>query len=400
MSVRPAAVPARGRAPVADEPRTGLALLVIVVGVLMAAVDTTIVVLALPEIERSLHVALSGVVWVIIGYLLVITLLATQVGRLGDMFGRVRMYETGFAVFVLGSLLCALSWNEPSIIVFRVVQGIGGALIMANSGAVIADLYPREQRGRAYGFTSVGWTIGAVLGVVLAPSRLVTVRFAPSLAFQAFLAKPHEPAKPRSADILIGLLEAIVDRQADALEEMRAELNRLSDRIFHVQLDPKGRRAGAKRREQESELREMVTTLGRLYDSLSMIRDSQLGIGRAVPYVTAVANWMPKPMTARLKVIARDVASLNEFITHLSDKVQFVLDATLGLINIAQNDLMKVLTIVSVIGIPPTVIVGIYGMNFVNMPELHWHFGYYYALSLLAVTAVVPLAWFRRKGWL
>jgi len=142
-------------------------MIVIMSGVLMTAVDTTIVVLALPEIERSLHIALSAVVWVIISFLLVITLLATQVGRLGDMFGRVRMYETGFAVFVLGSLLCALAWNEPSIIAFRIVQGIGGALIMANSGAVIADLYPREQRGRAYGFTSVGWTIGAVLGVVL-----------------------------------------------------------------------------------------------------------------------------------------------------------------------------------------------------------------------------------------
>ena len=102
-----------------------------------------------------------------IGYLLVITLLATQVGRLGDMFGRVRMYEAGFAVFVLGSLLCALAWDEVSIIVFRVVQGIGGALIMANSGAVIADLYPREQRGKAYGFTALGWTVGAVVGVVL-----------------------------------------------------------------------------------------------------------------------------------------------------------------------------------------------------------------------------------------
>src|SRR5580693_8053422 len=142
-------------------------MIVIMAGVLMTAVDTTIVVLALPEIQRSLHVALSDVVWVIISFLLVITLLATQVGRLGDMFGRVRMYETGFAVFVLGSLLCALAWDEVSIIVFRVVQGIGGALIMANSGAVIADLYPREQRGRAYGFTSLGWTIGAVLGVVL-----------------------------------------------------------------------------------------------------------------------------------------------------------------------------------------------------------------------------------------
>jgi EmrB/QacA subfamily drug resistance transporter len=142
-------------------------MIVLMAGVLMTAVDTTIVVLALPEIQRSLHVALADVVWVIISFLLVITLLATQVGRLGDMFGRVRMYEAGFGVFVLGSLLCALSWNEASIIIFRIVQGIGGALIMANSGAVIADLYPREQRGRAYGYTSLGWTIGAVLGVVL-----------------------------------------------------------------------------------------------------------------------------------------------------------------------------------------------------------------------------------------
>src|SRR6516164_8091711 len=148
-------------------PRTGLAMIVIMSGVLMTAIDTTIVVLALPEIQRGLHVALSAVVWVIISFLLVITLLATQVGRLGDMFGRVRMYETGFAVFVVGSLLCALAWNEVSIIAFRVVQGVGGALIMANSGAVIADLYPRERRGRAYGFTALGWTVGAVVGVVL-----------------------------------------------------------------------------------------------------------------------------------------------------------------------------------------------------------------------------------------
>ena len=165
MSVSRARTPAGAAA--GSNPRTGLATIVIMSGVLMTAVDTTIVVLALPEIERSLHIALSAVVWVIISFLLVITLLATQVGRLGDMFGRVRMYETGFAVFVVGSLLCALAWDEASIIAFRIVQGIGGALIMANSGAVIADLYPREQRGRAYGFTSVGWTIGAVLGVVL-----------------------------------------------------------------------------------------------------------------------------------------------------------------------------------------------------------------------------------------
>jgi EmrB/QacA subfamily drug resistance transporter len=140
---------------------------VIMTGVLITAVDTTIVVLALPEIERGLHVALASVVWVIIGYLLVLTLLATQVGRLGDMYGRVRMYEAGFLVFVIGSGLCALAWNEPSIIAFRLLQGVGGAFVTANSGAVIADLFPIDQRGRAYGYSSVGWTFGAVLGIVL-----------------------------------------------------------------------------------------------------------------------------------------------------------------------------------------------------------------------------------------
>jgi EmrB/QacA subfamily drug resistance transporter len=146
---------------------TGLAMVVVMTGVLITAVDTTIVVLALPTIERDLHVSLASVVWVVIGYLLVITLLATQVGRLGDMFGRVRMYEAGFALFVLGSLLCAVSWNEAAIIGFRVLQGIGGAFVTANSGAVIAELYPPEKRGKAFGYNSVGWSIGAVLGIIL-----------------------------------------------------------------------------------------------------------------------------------------------------------------------------------------------------------------------------------------
>lgn len=144
-----------------------MALAVVMTGVLITAVDTTIVVLALPEIERGLHVALSSVIWVIIGYLLVVTLLASQVGRLGDMYGRVKMYETGFVVFIIGSALCAISWDEPAIIAFRVVQGIGGALVTANSGAVIADLFPPEKRGRAYGFNGIGYSLGAVLGIVL-----------------------------------------------------------------------------------------------------------------------------------------------------------------------------------------------------------------------------------------
>jgi len=152
---------------------TGLALVVIMIGVLVAAVDTTIVILALPVMRHDLHVGFASVVWVVLGYLLVVTLLATQVGRLGDMFGRVRMYKAGFLIFVLGSALCALSWNEASIVVFRLVQGVGGAFISANSGAIIADIFPPHQRGRAYGYTSIGWNVGAVLGI-LAGGALVT----------------------------------------------------------------------------------------------------------------------------------------------------------------------------------------------------------------------------------
>lgn len=159
---------AAGRDHAEEAKHAGLVLAVVMTGVLITAVDTTIVVLALPEIQRTIHVGIAQVIWVITGYLLVITLLATQVGRLGDLFGRVRMYETGFAVFVVGSLLCALAWDQASIIAFRVLQGIGGALITANSNAVIADTIPAERRGRAYGYVSgIGWSLGAVIGVVL-----------------------------------------------------------------------------------------------------------------------------------------------------------------------------------------------------------------------------------------
>lgn len=147
--------------------RPNLALAVIVIGVLITAVDSTIVVLALPTMMRSLHAGLSTVVWIVMAYLLVITLLATQVGRLGDMFGRVRMYELGFVVFVAGSVWCGLSDGWVVLVLARVLQGIGGALVSANSGAVIADVFPPETRGRAYGYNAIGWNLGAILGILL-----------------------------------------------------------------------------------------------------------------------------------------------------------------------------------------------------------------------------------------
>jgi EmrB/QacA subfamily drug resistance transporter len=147
--------------------KPGLVIVIVVIGVLMAALDTTIVVLALPSMEHTLHIALSSVIWVIVGYLLVITVTATQVGRLGDMFGRVKMYEAGFLIFIVGSALCAIASSGAEIIAFRIIQGLGGAFVAANSGAVLADNFPPERRGRAYGFNAVGWNIGAILGILI-----------------------------------------------------------------------------------------------------------------------------------------------------------------------------------------------------------------------------------------
>jgi magnesium transporter len=239
-------------------------------------------------------------------------------------------------------------------------------------------------------------------GFVLAPDRLVTIRFASSQVFDQFPSQPHETGKPDSAHsafVFVGLLEAIVDRQADALENLRTELDALSRKVFRHR-SAKEKTHGRRQLNEEAELSAMLTTLGVAYDTISWLRESQLGIDRIAPYVWTSTNWLPKPAEKRLKTLHADVHSLNEFSTHLTDKVQFLLDATLGLINIAQSSLMKVFTIVSVVGIPPTLIAGIYGMNFKIIPELSWTYGYLYAWVIMILSAVLPLLWFRAKAWI
>ncbi|MEM3515729.1 MAG: MFS transporter [Saccharolobus sp.] len=144
-----------------------LALLVVVLGTLMSAIDTTIVILAIPSIAQDLHTNLFLIIWVIILYLLVIAVFTTQLGRLGDIYGRARFYNIGFAIFTLGSILCGAAPSALSLVAFRGIQGLGAAMMQANSGAIIADIFPPNQRGRAYGYTSIGWNAGATLGIVL-----------------------------------------------------------------------------------------------------------------------------------------------------------------------------------------------------------------------------------------
>ncbi|WP_069808107.1 MFS transporter [Vulcanisaeta thermophila] len=144
-----------------------LVLLIVTLGVLMGAVDSTIVILALPVMTQDLHSNLLTMIWVILIYLLEVAILTTQLGRVGDTYGRARMYNLGFVVFTVGSALCGLAPTDYFLIASRGIQAIGAALMQANSGAVISDYYPPNQRGRAFGVTSIGWNVGAILGIVL-----------------------------------------------------------------------------------------------------------------------------------------------------------------------------------------------------------------------------------------
>ena len=119
-----------------------------------------------------------------------------------------------------------------------------------------------------------------------------------------------------------------------------------------------------------------------------------------MPFIsTLAADWLPPEVKPRLETLRQDVASLNDYDAHLVNKVQLLLDATLGLINIDQNNIIKVLTIVSVVGVPPTLVASMYGMNFKNMPELAWAWGYPYGLTVIALSAILPLLWFKWRGW-
>jgi EmrB/QacA subfamily drug resistance transporter len=147
--------------------RQKIIITVLMLGTLMGSLDSTIVILAFPTISQSLHADMLTTIWIILIYLLVVAVFTTQLGRLGDIYGRSRMFNTGFGIFTLGSLFCGLSPTIVWLIISRGIQAFGGALMQANSGAIIADTFPANVRGAAFGYISLGWTSGAMLGIVL-----------------------------------------------------------------------------------------------------------------------------------------------------------------------------------------------------------------------------------------
>lgn len=136
-------------------------------GTLMASLDRNIVIIALPSIALDLHTSLITLMWIAIGYWVVTASVLLTFGRLADIFGRVKLYNLGFALFTAGSALCFISQNGEQIIAFRIVQSIGAAFIFSNSAAILTDVFPENERARALGLNQISITIGTVLGLVL-----------------------------------------------------------------------------------------------------------------------------------------------------------------------------------------------------------------------------------------
>jgi magnesium transporter len=193
--------------------------------------------------------------------------------------------------------------------------------------------------------------------------------------------------------VLVGLLEAIIDREADRVERTQAEVDKLAQSIFGLK---GGERTRARRFDAS------IRAIGREGELTSRSRESLLTLGRLLTYLGQVLSERgdDKTLRARVKTAQRDVQSLADHIGYLSTKITFLLDATLGMISNEQNGIIKIFSVLAVALMPPTLVGTIYGMNFQNMPELHWAFGYPMALVLMVVSAVIPWLYFKRKGWL
>ena len=231
---------------------------------------------------------------------------------------------------------------------------------------------------------------------ILTPKTLVTVRYESPKPFELFAAracKAHGATTLGTPEgVLMGLFDAVVDRLADILEVVGAEVDRLSAVIF--------RRVGAQAYRQP--YTHLLQQIGQKGDINSKARESLVTLHRAVLYLSAeIEGTKPSKETQRLlKPMQRDVASLTEHANFLNDKITFLLDAMLGMVGLAQNDIVKLFSVMAVVFLPPTLVASIYGMNFENMPELKWAHGYPLALGLMLASAIVPYLFFKWRRWL
>ena len=240
-----------------------------------------------------------------------------------------------------------------------------------------------------------GQPASSPIGFVLAGNRLVTVRYAtpsPVLAFAGHVRREPELARD-ALTVLVRLLDAIIDRLADELESLGTEIERISGHIFRKEAD--------ERRIPATRLTALLTRIGRAQSLLAKIRETAVSTARLLSFLGA-SGPIRASETARghIASLTTDVSSLIDHSGFLADNLTFLLDAALGLISVEQNAAMKLFSWAALIFLPPTLIAGIYGMNFKRMPELEWAFGYPLAIALIVTAAVLPIWILKRRGFI
>lgn len=228
---------------------------------------------------------------------------------------------------------------------------------------------------------------GTPVTFVLFKGLLVTLRYEDLRAFTVFSGRALEEEKTSGCEALLGLLDAVVERLAQVLDDTGRSVEDASTAIFD--------------RPRAGNFRPLMTSLAQAQSVTALARTSLVSVGRLLSFAALAPEIADQPICrAHLKTLQRDTQSLTEHSSHQSAHVAFLLDAALGLINIEQNGIIKFFSVVAVVFMPPTLVASIYGMNFDVMPELHWAFGYPMALVAMVVAGILPVLWFKKRGWL
>lgn len=228
------------------------------------------------------------------------------------------------------------------------------------------------------------------------PQQLVTLRFAEPTPFTTFPPKFQRTpeAFPTAQKVFMGLVDEIIEGVADSLESVGSDLNAVSRIIFFADANPQPVK------KPTVDYTAMLTRIGRKGERAANARESLVSISRLLAFFAeAREGLVGEPLDEHWRTVRRDVSALSDHATFLSNKVNFFLDATLGRINIEQNTIIKLFSVLAVVFLPPTLIASIYGMNFEYMPELKWLLGYPFSLLLILLSAILPYVFFRRKGW-
>lgn len=297
---------------------------------------------------------------------------------------------------------------SPGVSEDKIVEGLTGMSIPTHE-----DMSEIEESSRFYIENGAQYLTAPILHAVdldhreLSPvtfilkgSMLITVRYSDPKSITTYLMRAMKPAnglisaKCTGLSIMLGILEATTNRLADILEGVAGKIDAASHAIY--------RRPAKVRPMTTNDFKHILTQIGGQGTFLSRVRESLAGMSRMLLYLTlnSSASANRKETRTWIKSLERDVQSLTTYVDFLSNKVTFLLDTIVGLISIEQNAIIKIFSVAAVGFMPPTLVASIYGMNFSFMPELQSPWGYPMALALMVASAIVPLLFFRRKGWL